>query len=65
MRAAPCHGEPMGEVKLGILPSAAHPLMTQVYQRLNADFPKIKLNIREGQGGELDALLDTGSVDGR
>jgi DNA-binding transcriptional LysR family regulator len=56
-------GEPMGEVKLGILPSAAHPLMTQVYQRLKADFPKIKLNIREGQGGELDALLDTGSVD--
>jgi LysR family nitrogen assimilation transcriptional regulator len=56
-------GEPMGEVKLGILPSAAHPLMTRLYQRLKTDFPKIKLNIREGQGGELDALLDTGSVD--
>lgn len=56
-------GEPMGEVKLGILPSAAHPLMTRLYQRLKADFPKIKLNIREGQGGELDALLDTASVD--
>jgi LysR family nitrogen assimilation transcriptional regulator len=56
-------GEPMGEVKLGILPSAAHPLMTRIYLRLQAEFPKIKLNIREGQGGELDALLDTGSVD--
>ena len=54
---------PMGEVKLGILPSAAHPLMTRVYKKLQADYPKIKLNIREGQGGELDALLDTGSVD--
>lgn len=54
---------PMGEVKLGILPSAAHPLMTQVYLRLQAEFPKIRLNIREGQGAELDALLDTGSVD--
>ena len=54
---------PMGEVKLGVLPSAAHPLMTQVFQRLHTDYPKIKLNIREGQGGELDALLDTASVD--
>ncbi len=54
---------PMGEVKLGVLPSAAHPLMTHVFQRLHDEYPKIKLNIREGQGSELDALLDTGSVD--
>lgn len=54
---------PMGEVRIGILPSAAHPLMTQVYKRLHHDFPKITLNIREGQGGELDAMLDSGSVD--
>ncbi|WP_137916907.1 LysR family transcriptional regulator [Hydrogenophaga sp. 2FB] len=56
-------GEPMGEVRLGILPSAAHPLITHVFLRLKAEFPKIKLNVREGQGGELDALLDMGSVD--
>lgn len=54
---------PMGEVKVGILPSAAHPLMTQVFKKLHHDYPKIQLNIREGQGSELDALLDTGSVD--
>ncbi len=54
---------PMGEVRLGILPSAAHPLMTQVFKRLQNEFPKITLNIREGQGGELDAMLDAGSVD--
>jgi LysR family transcriptional regulator, nitrogen assimilation regulatory protein len=54
---------PMGEVKLGILPSAAHPLMTQVFKKLHRDYPKIRLNIREGQGSELDAMLDTGSVD--
>lgn len=54
---------PMGEVKVGILPSATHPLMTQVFKKLHQDFPKIQLNIREGQGSELDALLDTGSVD--
>lgn len=54
---------PMGVVKLGILPSAAHPLMTQVFKRLHTDYPRIQLNIREGQGGELDTLLETGSVD--
>lgn len=54
---------PMGEVRLGILPSAAHPLMTRVYQRLQQDYPRITLNVREGQGGELDAMLDSGAVD--
>jgi LysR family transcriptional regulator, nitrogen assimilation regulatory protein len=54
---------PMGEVKIGVLPSAAHPLMTHIFKRLHQAYPKIKLNIREGQGSELDALLDTGSVD--
>lgn len=54
---------PMGEVRIGILPSAAHPLMTQVFERLHQAYPKITLNIREGQGGELDAMLDAGSVD--
>ncbi len=54
---------PMGEVRLGILPSAAHPLMTRVFSRLHREYPKIRLNVREGQGGELDALLDAGSVD--
>ncbi len=54
---------PMGEVKIGILPSAADPLMTQVFKKLHHAYPKIQLNIREGQGSELDALLDTGSVD--
>ena len=54
---------PMGQVRVGILPSAAHPLMTQVFRRLHEEYPKIQLNVREGQGGELDTLLDTGSVD--
>ena len=54
---------PLGEVRLGILPSAAHPLMTQVFKRLQVQYPGIRLNIREGQGGELDALLDAGAVD--
>jgi len=54
---------PMGEVRIGILPSVAHPLMTRVFSRLQQDYPKIVLNVREGQGGELDAMLDSGGVD--
>jgi LysR family nitrogen assimilation transcriptional regulator len=54
---------PMGEVRIGILPSVAHPLMSHVFSRLRQDYPKIVLNVREGQGGELDAMLDTGGVD--
>ncbi|VCU68346.1 HTH-type transcriptional regulator CynR [Pigmentiphaga humi] len=54
---------PMGEVRLGILPSAAHPLITTLFGRLRRHYPLIRLNVREGQGGELDALLDAGAVD--
>lgn len=56
-------GVPMGAVRVAVLPSAAHPLMTQVCLRLQAEYPKVTLNVREGQGGELDTLLDSGSVD--
>ena len=54
---------PMGEVRIGALPSAAHPLLTHLFQQLDSRYPAIKLNVREGQGDELDALLDIGSVD--
>ena len=54
---------PMGEVRVGIVPSAAHPLMSHVFEQLHREHPKVRLNVREGQGGELDALLETGSVD--
>ena len=52
-----------GEVRLGIIPSSAHPLMTRVFQRLQSEHPGIRLNIAEAQGAELDALLDSGAVD--
>jgi LysR family nitrogen assimilation transcriptional regulator len=54
---------PIGEVRIGILPSAAHPLVTTVYERASKLYPRIRLSVREGQGAELDALLDSGSVD--
>ncbi|KQX21408.1 LysR family transcriptional regulator [Variovorax sp. Root434] len=56
-------GRLLGEVRLGIIPSAAHPLMTHLFARLQAEHPGIRLNIAESQGTELDALLDSGAVD--
>ena len=56
-------GRMLGEVRLGIIPSAAHPLMTRLFQRLQSEHPGIRLNIAEAQGLELDAMLDSGAVD--
>lgn len=56
-------GKVVGEVKLGIVPAAAHPLMTRLFQRLRVEHSGIRLNVIEAQGTELDAMLDSGSVD--
>lgn len=56
-------GQLMGEVRLGIIPSAAHPLVTRLFEELQAAHPAIRLNIVEAQGAELDAMLDGGAVD--
>ena len=56
-------GQLLGEVRLGIIPSAAHPLMTRLFERLQGEHPGIRLSIAEAQGAELDAMLDSGAVD--
>jgi DNA-binding transcriptional LysR family regulator len=61
LRAEP--GKLLGDVRLGIIPSAVHPLMTRLFQRLEAEQPGIRLNVTEAQGTELDTMLDTGAVD--
>lgn len=53
----------LGEVRLGIIPSAAHPLMTRLFQQLQEQHPGIHLNIVEAQGAQLNAMLDAGAVD--
>jgi DNA-binding transcriptional LysR family regulator len=52
-----------GEVHLGIIPSAAHPLVTRLFERLQAEHPGIRLDVAESQGTELDAMFDGGAVD--
>jgi LysR family transcriptional regulator, nitrogen assimilation regulatory protein len=56
-------GQLLGEVRLGIIPSAAHPLVTRLFERLQSEHPGIRLSVAEGQGTELDAMLDGGAVD--
>lgn len=56
-------GQLLGEVRLGVIPSAAHPLMTRLFERLQVEHPGIRLNIAEAQGTELNAMLDSGAVD--
>ncbi len=56
-------GQLLGEVRLGIIPSAAHPLMTRLFERLQGEHPGIRLSIAEAQGADLDAMLDSGAVD--
>lgn len=56
-------GQLLGRVRLGIIPSAAHPLVTRLFERLQAEHPGVHLEIAEAQGAEIDAMLDIGAVD--
>jgi LysR family transcriptional regulator, nitrogen assimilation regulatory protein len=56
-------GTPIGTVRIGSLPSTAHPLLTTLYYRLKKRYPLIKLSVREGQGAQLENWLEDGSVD--
>jgi DNA-binding transcriptional LysR family regulator len=54
---------PIGTVRIGSLPSTAHPLVTTLYYRLKKRYPLVQLSVREGQGAQLETWLEDGSVD--
>jgi LysR family nitrogen assimilation transcriptional regulator len=56
-------GTPIGKVRIGSLPSTAHPLVSTLYKRLKQRYPLIQLAVREGQGSQLETWLEDGSVD--
>ena len=56
-------GTPIGKVRIGSLPSTAHPLVSTLYKRMKERYPLIQLAVREGQGAQLETWLDDGSVD--
>jgi LysR family nitrogen assimilation transcriptional regulator len=56
-------GTPIGKVRIGSLPSTAHPLLSTLYKRLKERYPLVQLAVREGQGAQLETWLEDGSVD--
>ena len=56
-------GKPIGRVRLGTLPSAAHPLVTTLCRRVQERYPLVQLSVREGQGAQLETWLEDGSLD--
>ena len=56
-------GTPVGKVRIGSLPSTAHPLISTLHRRLKDKYPLIQLAVREGQGSQLETWLEDGSVD--
>src|SRR5207344_95357 len=56
-------GTPIGKVRIGSLPSTAHPLVSTLYKQLKDRYPLIQLSVREGQGAQLETWLEDGSVD--
>jgi DNA-binding transcriptional LysR family regulator len=56
-------GTPIGKVRIGSLPSTAHPLVSTLHRRLKQCYPLIQLVVREGQGAQLETWLEDGSVD--
>jgi LysR family transcriptional regulator, nitrogen assimilation regulatory protein len=56
-------GTPIGKVRIGSLPSTAHPLVNTLHKRLKQRYPLVQLVVREGQGSQLETWLEDGSVD--
>ena len=55
--------QPMGRVRLGIIPSVAHPLTSTVLRHMQRDHPLVDIRVREGQGAQLEHWLGDGSID--
>lgn len=56
-------GKPQGRVRLGTIPSLAHPFLSGLYNRLRQRHPLVSLAVRDGQGAQLERWLDDGSLD--
>ncbi|MDB6085092.1 MAG: transcriptional regulator, LysR family [Gammaproteobacteria bacterium] len=56
-------GVPAGEVRVGLMPSLADPLVTQLFRQTREQYPQIRLHLFEGSAGQLDEWLEGGRVD--
>jgi DNA-binding transcriptional LysR family regulator len=56
-------GVPVGTVRIGIMPSLAHPAVSILLRTLRSRHPGVHLYIMEGSGGQIDEWLSSGRVD--
>ncbi len=61
--AAAIGNEPSGVVRLGVVPSAARPLVGMLHQRIAADYPRIRLQFVEGFSNPLEEQMAAGQID--
>lgn len=61
MRAS--RGVPVGDVRLGLLPSTVPALAGPLYQRVLKDYPRVRLHLTEGSSSQLQELLGQGRLD--
>lgn len=54
---------PVGEVRIGLMPSVAELLVAELFGRVRSRFPEVRLHLFEGSNGQLDAWIATGHLD--
>lgn len=56
-------GIPVGDVRLGLLPSTVPTLAGALYEHVSKNFPRVRLHLTEGSSSQLQELLDQGRLD--
>ena len=56
-------GVPVGDVRLGLLPSTVPSIAGPLYQRVLSQFPQVRLHLTEGSSSQLQEMLDQGRLD--
>ncbi|MET0208431.1 MAG: LysR family transcriptional regulator [Burkholderiaceae bacterium] len=56
-------GVPTGEVRMGMVPTLAQPLVNMLYLRLRERHPGIRLYCIDGSSSSIDEWLSTGKID--
>ncbi len=55
--------QPGGDVRVGVMPAVTRPLVSRLFERISAAYPRIKLHFIEGFTGQLHDQLFKGSID--
>jgi DNA-binding transcriptional LysR family regulator len=56
-------GMPMGDVRLGLLPSAVPSLAGPLFSHVRENWPKVRLHLTEGSSAQLEEWLSQGRLD--